>query len=143
MEKWALQLNKFDVSFQPRMSIKSQALVDFVAELTHPLEMSKVDKEKCEFEDLGVDGSSNQRGVGVGIVLKSPHGTIFEQSLKLDFKASNNEAEYKALKNYLKISLTIKISGIKVLTDSQLVAQQLNGGYGARDERMVLYVKIS
>ena len=32
--KWALELGKFDVNFQPRTSIKSPVLADFVAELT-------------------------------------------------------------------------------------------------------------
>ena len=106
-------------------------LANFVAKLTQPLEMLKVDKGKCEVWELKVDGSSNPRGVGIGILLKSSHGEIFEQSLKLDFKASNNEAEYEALINGLKMSLELRISRIKVLTDSQLVAQQLNEGYKA------------
>ena len=44
--KWAMELGEFDVNFQPRTSIKSQALADFVAEITQPLEMLKVDKVK-------------------------------------------------------------------------------------------------
>ena len=82
-----------------------------------------MDKAKCEVWKLRLDGSSNQRGVGVEIVLKS-HGEIFEQSLNLGFKASNNEAEYKALINGLKMSLAIGIFKINVLTDYQLVVQQ-------------------
>ena len=134
-----MELGEFDVNFHPRTSIKSQPFVDFVAELTQPLEMSKVDKAKCEFWELRVNGSSNQSGARVRIVLKSPYGEIFEQSLKVNFKASNNEVEYEALIISLKTSLAIGISRIKVLTDSQLVVQQLNGGYEAQDERLVQY----
>ena len=112
-----MKLGEFDVSFQPRTSIKSQALANFVVELTEPLEMLKVDKAKCEVWELRVNGSSNQRGVGFGIVLKLPHGEIFEQSLKLGFKVSNNEVEYEAPINDLKMSLAIGIFEIKVLTD--------------------------
>ena len=130
--KWALELYKFDVSFQPRTSIKSQALANFVAELTQPLAMFKVDKAKYEVWELRVDGSSNQKGARVGIVLKSPHGEIFEQSWKLNFKVSNNEVEYEALINGLKMSLAFRIFEIKVLIDSKLVAQQLNRGYEPR-----------
>ena len=77
-----------------------------------------VNKEKYEVWEMMVDGLSNQRGAGVRIVLKSPHNEIFEQYLKLGFKASNNEAEYEALINGLEMSLAIRILGIRVLTDS-------------------------
>ena len=76
------------------------------------------------------------------MVLKSPHREIFEQFLKLDFKVSNNEAKYEVLINGLKMSLTIGILRIKVLTDSQKVAQ-LNGKYKAREKRIVQHVKVS
>ena len=96
-----------------------------------------VNKEKYEVWEMMVDRLSNQRGAVVRIVLKSPHNEIFEQSLKLGFKALNNKAEYEALINGLKMSMAIGISGIRLLTDSKLVAQQLNGGYETHDEKLV------
>ena len=131
MAKWVVELGEFDVRFQPRISIKSQMLADFIAKVTQPLRTPMMNKEKCGVQEMMVDGSSNQRGARVGIVRKSLHGKYFEQSLKLGFKASNNEADYEALINGLKMSLAIKILGIRVLTDSQLVVQELSGGYGA------------
>ena len=58
--------------------------------------------EKGESRDdkpwtLFIDGSSTRDGSGVGIVLKSPEGSIIEQSVQLGFTASNNESEYEAL----------------------------------------------
>ena len=44
-----------------------------------------------------VDGATNQRGSGIGLVVVSPEGVIIEKSLRLDFSAMNNEAKYKAL----------------------------------------------
>ena len=44
-----------------------------------------------------VDGATNQRGSGIGLVVVSPEGVIIEKSLRLGFSAINNEAEYKAL----------------------------------------------
>ena len=32
--KWAVELGSFELTFQPQMAIKSQALVDFIAEWT-------------------------------------------------------------------------------------------------------------
>jgi len=44
-----------------------------------------------------VDGSSNQQGSGVGIILYGPNGLLIEQALRFAFKTSNNHAEYQAL----------------------------------------------
>lgn len=44
-----------------------------------------------------VDGASNARGSGVGIVMVSPKGLKVKKSLRLGFCASTNEAEYEAL----------------------------------------------
>ena len=44
-----------------------------------------------------VDGSANQRGSEVGLVLITPEGATIEKSLRLGFSATNNEAEYEAL----------------------------------------------
>ena len=47
--------------------------------------------------EVYVDGASNQKGSGVGLVLMSPKKVVIEKSLRLDFSATNNEAEYEAL----------------------------------------------
>lgn len=36
MIQWAIELNPFDIDYWPRMAIKVQALVDFIAEFTTP-----------------------------------------------------------------------------------------------------------
>ena len=47
--------------------------------------------------ELFVDGATNQRGSGVGLVLVSPEKITIEKSLRLSFSATNNETEYEAL----------------------------------------------
>ena len=47
--------------------------------------------------EVYVDRASNQKGSGIGLVLISPEKVIIEKSLRLDFSATNNEAEYEAL----------------------------------------------
>ncbi|XP_072087916.1 uncharacterized protein [Arachis hypogaea] len=92
LTKWAIELSEFDIQYQPRGSVKSQYLADFVAELTQPgLE------EEFSYWTLFVDGASNPQGSGAGILLESPEGIILEHSLCFSFKASNNQAEYEAL----------------------------------------------
>ena len=40
-----------------------------------------------------VNGTANQRGSGVGLVLISPKKITIEKSLRLGFSTTNNEAE--------------------------------------------------
>ena len=47
--------------------------------------------------EVYVDRASNQKGSRVGLVLVSPEKVVIEKSLRLDFSATNNEAEYEAL----------------------------------------------
>ena len=44
-----------------------------------------------------VDGATNQRGSGMGLVLASPERTTIEKSLRLGFSAAKNKAKYEAL----------------------------------------------
>ena len=47
--------------------------------------------------EVYVDRESNQKGLGVGLVLMSPEKVVIEKSLRLNFSATNNEAEYETL----------------------------------------------
>ena len=64
-----------------------------------------------------------------------------ERAVTLGFAASNNEAEYEALLSGLRTAKELGIKQLVVHCDSQLVANQLNGEYTARDDRMIAYVK--
>ena len=65
-----------------------------------------------------------------------------EQSFRLEFHASNNEAEYEAFIAGLCLGHGLKIHNIDAYCDSQLVASQFSGEYEARDERMDAYLKL-
>ena len=90
-----------------------------------------------------MDGASNSKGSGAGIVLVSPEGLVLEQAFRLKFSASNNEAEYEALMIDLKTARKLSASHLQVFCDSQLVANQISGEYQAKDERMSAYLTIA
>ncbi|XP_065049163.1 uncharacterized protein LOC135679386 [Musa acuminata AAA Group] len=119
-------------------AIKAQAVADFIAELT---QVADGDLEQPpEVWILHVDGSASSKGAGVGLVLLAPDDRSFERSLRFGFKATNNEAEYEALLVGLRLALEMQVAAIHVLTDSQLVVEQLSGGYEARDPTMAKYL---
>jgi ribonuclease HI len=93
--------------------------------------------------ELFVDGASNSKGSGAGIVLVSPKGLVLEQAVRLKFSASNNEAKYEALMIGLQTARKLGANHLQVFCDSQLVANQISGEYQARDERMVAYLTLA
>ncbi|KAG7529570.1 Ribonuclease H-like superfamily [Arabidopsis thaliana x Arabidopsis arenosa] len=135
--KWAIELSEYDIQFRTRTSLKSQVLADFLIEL--PL-VSMEDKENEGPWILHVDGASSKQGSGIGIRLQSPYGEVIEQSFRLAFNASNNEAEYESLLAGLRLAIGIGITKLRTFCDSQLVANQFSGDYEAKDSRMEAYL---
>ncbi|XP_073137257.1 uncharacterized protein [Henckelia pumila] len=87
--RWVTELRKYEIKFEPRTAIKVQALADFLAE-TIQLDQEVLWK-------IFVGGSSCQTGSGTEIVIISTWGEENNISIRLDFRASNNEAEYEEL----------------------------------------------
>ena len=134
-------------------SIKGQVLADLVAEFTEPLIEELESAENMDEKLVGtisqyrlpawevyVDGASNQKGSGIGLVLTSPEKVIIEKSLRLDFSATNNEAEYEVL--LIGMAMVQRMGGksVKVFSNSRLVVGQVKGEFEAKDERMQGYL---
>ncbi|XP_024010591.1 uncharacterized protein LOC112086024 [Eutrema salsugineum] len=64
------------------------------------------------------------------------------KSFRLNFHASNNEAEYEALIAGIRLAQGIGVRKIRAFCDSQLVACQFNGEYEAKDGRMGAYLGV-
>ena len=90
--------------------------------------------------ELYVDGVANQRGSGVGLVLVSPEKITIEKSLRLNFLATNNEAEYEALLMGMMMVQRMGGKAVKVFSYSKLVVGQVRGDLEARDSRMQEYL---
>nr|KYP34199.1 hypothetical protein KK1_044874 [Cajanus cajan] len=75
---------------------------------------------------MHVDGSSNIHGSGAGKILEGPIGLVLEQSLQFAFKASNNQAEYEALLEGLRLAQEVGARRVLCWTDSKIVSEQVN-----------------
>ncbi|XP_057452673.1 uncharacterized protein LOC130744516 [Lotus japonicus] len=103
--------------------------------------MSPEEKNEEQGEwSLSVDGSSNVKGSGAGVILEGPGGVTIEQSLKFDFKASNNQAEYEAIIAGLRLAIEIGVRNIRIKTGSQIVSRQIQGEYQAKDAQLAKYL---
>ncbi len=78
-----------------------------------------------------MDGASNAKGVGTGVVIITPNDTVIEQLVWLDFKASNNEAEYETVLVRLNSTKTLGAQNLLLHCDSLMVTSQINGEYMA------------
>ena len=87
-----------------------------------------------------VDGALNQKGSGVGLVLISPEKIIIEKSVRLDFSAMNNEADYEALMMGMAMVQRMGGKSVKVFSDLRLVVGQVKGEFEVKDERMQGYL---
>ncbi|XP_021856710.2 uncharacterized protein [Spinacia oleracea] len=113
MLNWAIELNAFVISYEPRKAIKGQAFADFIVEMTRPAHL-KNDKTQWV---VRVDGSATQNGCGAGIIYESPEGDVYEYAMRFNFQASNNEAEYEALICGIQMSKAAGAAEVLVLSD--------------------------
>ena len=75
-------MTKFDIRYQPRSTIKVQALADFIVEFTpNHANLDEVDEVKRWV--VYVDGSSTLYAVGIGVILKSPEGDKLKYAARL------------------------------------------------------------
>ncbi|XP_060972386.1 uncharacterized protein LOC133038302 [Cannabis sativa] len=141
LTKWAVELSEYDISYKPRTALKSQVLADFIADFT-PNSQVQAEKELCHLTEgqangtweLHVDGSSNVRGSGLGLVLTSPQGEKIEQAIRCGYKATNNEAGYEAMIAGVGLAKEMGAKRINVFSDSQLVVNQMQELQSTFDE---------
>lgn len=60
--------------------------------------------------------------------------------IKIAVPATNNIAKYEVLILSLELTFEVRARSVKVYNDSQLVVEQVNGWYEARDQSMMKYL---
>ena len=86
------------------------------------------------------DGSACREGQGVGVVLISLRGAIFETSARLEYFCTNNQAEYEALLLGLQILNAMDVKHVEACGDSLLVVQQVAGNFQCIDGLLNSYL---
>ncbi|XP_028116812.1 uncharacterized protein LOC114314529 [Camellia sinensis] len=129
-----LALDKFEITCVAPKAIKSQALVDLLAQFSsgdyEPVneelrgEVHAAMASEESFWTLSFDGTAAGGKGGTGIVLISKSGEKLYLSYKLDFHYSNNEAEYEALILGLIATKKHSIKKIRIRRDSKLIVKQ-------------------
>ncbi|XP_058181250.1 uncharacterized protein LOC131299688 [Rhododendron vialii] len=116
VSKWAVKLANFDIRFEPRTAIKGPILADFITELT--------------LKDTDILNIPTPQPITESTKALMPC------SLSIDFPATNNEAEYKALLAGLCSAVAMKVSDLVVYCDSQLIVNQINHEHNAHADAL-------
>ncbi|GAV73867.1 RVT_3 domain-containing protein [Cephalotus follicularis] len=141
--KWSVELGEYDIQYEPRPTVKAQVIVDFIIEYTPTkvkIEGGKEDILENDFWSLYVDGFLSFNRSGAGLVLISPDRWILQYAPRFQFKATNKKEEYEAVIKGLILAKHLKVQKIRVFSNSQLMINQINGEYEARDKEMIKYL---
>ena len=76
----------------------------------------------------------------MGLLLQSPIKEQLKQTIQLRFPVSNNEVEYEAILAKINLAFILSASKLEIYSDSQLVVEQIQREYEAKDERMAWYL---
>ncbi|XP_076899911.1 uncharacterized protein LOC143553908 [Bidens hawaiensis] len=147
LAKWAIELGEHAIEYKPRPAIKGQVLADFIAEIPQGKEEEcqkefepPVDQQKDKDWKFFTDGASNDEGAGAVLRITNPEGQHFMYAIRLEFKSTNNEAEYETLLAGLRIAKKLGAQHLEAHVDSMLVVNQIDGSYDAKDDKMVSYL---
>jgi ribonuclease HI len=124
MSLWRITLGPWEITYHRQSVIKSQVLLDFIAEWTEAQMPELPDMSNCW--TIYVDGSKRVSGAGAGVVLVSPQGDKMRYVLRMRFSnPSNNEAEYEAVLHGMRMAKACGATRIKIHGVSNLIAQQV------------------
>ena len=77
--------------------------------------------------------ASTQASTGACVVLISPSNETIHFSYKLDFKTTNNIAEYDAFLLGVKATKEMGIMCLKIFGDADLIIQQVNNTFSSKE----------
>lgn len=83
------------------------------------------------FCDGGARG--NPGPAGIGVTMRNPRGTVLAEISEAIGHATNNVAEYTAVKRALERARELDASEVEIVTDSKLLVEQLNGRYKVKN----------
>nr|KYP43469.1 Retrovirus-related Pol polyprotein from transposon 17.6 [Cajanus cajan] len=133
MTAWSIELSEYGIKYESRGALKAQCLADFIAELTPSVPL----EDQCWI--LHVDGSSNTKGSGAGIILEGLDDMMIELAIKFNFRAINNQAEYEALLAGLRLTKDVGVKKLRCCSDSKLITEQVGGSYQTKEPQLQRY----
>jgi hypothetical protein len=92
--KWAYSLVEFELLYALLRVMKGHVVVEFIVD--HATDGETCLVKVCPWE-LHFDEYICSKGQGIGCVITSPNGGVFDLSARLEFACMNNQTKYEAL----------------------------------------------
>ncbi|XP_077228555.1 uncharacterized protein LOC143861525 [Tasmannia lanceolata] len=127
------------------MLVKSKKVSDHISDLKETFQVlrehnMKLNPAKSTFRVAAGKFLGFMLGSGAGLILTGPENFVVDYAVRFGFRASNNEAGYEALIAGMNLAVQTHAQRLKAYFDSQLIVNQVQGTYKARDERMIKYL---
>jgi hypothetical protein len=141
--KWAAELSGYHITFEPRTTIKSQVLADFIIDWTGPTWQQEESPEKVL--TIHCDGAWCHAGAGTAAIITSLTCVKYRYVACLSFalesnRCSNNIAEYEAVILGLCKLRALGVTTCIIMTDSKVLAGQVEKEYLAKDPALMQYL---
>jgi hypothetical protein len=141
--KWAAELSGYRITFEPRTTIKSQVLADFIIDWTGPITQPDTSAEKVWI--IHCYDAWCHAGAGAAVVITSPTGVKHRYATHLSFalesdRCTNNIVEYEDVILGLRKLRALGITACIIRTDSKVVVGQVKKDYAAKDPALMQYL---
>jgi ribonuclease HI len=141
--KWTAELSGYYITFEPKTTIKSQVLVDFIVDWTGPTRQQEEPSEKVW--TIHCDGTWCHAGAGAAAIITSPTSVKHRYAARLSFalesdRCTNNIAEYEVVILGLRKLKALGVTTCIVKTDSKVVVGQVEKEYSAKDPALMQYL---
>ena len=137
--KWATELNEFVVDFKHRLTIKSQALADFIMDWTPVAFDTTIQFEEPTWT-VHCDGAWGMASVGIAAILTPPKGPKLRYAAKLEFLTTNNIAEYEAVLLGLRKLRALGVRRCIVRSDSQVIVGHVEKEFTTKEPELIKYL---
>jgi ribonuclease HI len=141
--KWAAELFGYHITLEPRTTIKSQVLADFIVDWIEPAWLQEESPEKVW--TIHYDGAWCHVGAGAAAIITSPAGVKYRYAARLSFalefdRCTNNIAEYEAVILGLHKLRALGVTTCIIRIDSKVIAGQVEKEYSAKELVLMQYL---
>ncbi|XP_015573842.2 uncharacterized protein LOC107261155 [Ricinus communis] len=148
LARWLVLLTEFDIEYVTKKVVKDRVVAEFVTQNAikgdNPWDLEFFDENLRAIEiqewKMYFDGAVNTRGAGLGVVPITLKGEMLSMAKRLDFKMTNNMAEYEACLFGLEAAMVVGAKYLMVYENSMLVIQQAIEEWKVKGERLKPYV---